>query len=316
MNLLAAIAWAHSVLAKHGVDRQSDPVILVDTPWSCVARFDATDQSYYLKLSAPEFSLESEIMIFLEEYSDLIPHVFYKNNELNGFITQEAGVSLRGELRKKFNVEQIHAVLSKYAMLQIGTLDQVDQLLDMGIRDFRLDFLMEKFEEFLEKKSKIIQDGFSENEYELLIKQLPLLTEKIKSIEKYNIPMSIEHGDFQDNNILLHIASIKLMDWAESTITHPFVSAHNFFQTLLTNFNDRLDPSSITILKQAYLNPWEALMGIDLDKIFDQTKFIYLMTYCLGFDFIVDLKGIDKLQQYKGRIAGSLRKLLDVINEK
>ena len=316
MNLLASVAWAHSVLARHGVDRQVDPVILVDTPWSCVARFDAEDQSYYLKLSAIEFSLESEVMIFLEEHSDLIPHVLYKNNELNAFITKEAGVSLRGELRKKFNVEQIHAALSKYSMLQIEMLDHVEHLLDMGVRDYRLDFLMEKFLEFLEKKSRIFEDGLSEQEYEDLIKKLPILNNKIKLIQKYNIPMSIEHGDFQDNNILLHIASIKLMDWAESAITCPFVSAHNFIEILENNFNEKLNQSLITVLKQTYLNPWEALMGIDLEKLFEETKFIYFMTYCLGFDFIIGLKGIDKLQQYKGRIASTLRKLLLEIDKK
>ena len=51
-------------------------------------------------------------------------------------------------------------------------------------------------------------------------------------------------------------------------------------------------------------------------QVFEETKFIYFMTYCLGFDFIIGLKGIDKLQQYKGRIANTLRKLLLEIDKK
>ncbi len=74
---------------------------------------------------------------------------------------------------------------------------------------------------------------------------------------QYNIPETIEHGDFHDNNMLV-AGDNKLIinDWGDKVITHPFFSIASFLDSAFRNHKINSTSHTVRSLLDSYLNHW------------------------------------------------------------
>ena len=69
------------------------------------------------------------------------------------------------------------------------------------------------------------------------------------------LPLSLEHGDLWIGNIIVNPDRIAVIDWADSSISHPFFSLARFVE-YIHEFRDDVSSRALSRLKAAYLEPW------------------------------------------------------------
>jgi aminoglycoside phosphotransferase (APT) family kinase protein len=84
-----------------------------------------------------------------------------------------------------------------------------------------------------------------------------------RRLSAYEIPSTIDHGDFWPSNVFVTRTSGRIIDWTDATITHPFFSLAPM--RLAFGFDRRR--AGLEQLKAAYLEPWggAARLGLAFD---------------------------------------------------
>jgi hypothetical protein len=107
---------------------------------------------------------------------------------------------------------------------------------------------------------------------ELLRAELPLEAAEISALEAFRprfselceelggagIEPTVQHDDLHLNNVYLKDGALRVLDWGDSSIAHPFFSLFETFRFLVEI--NRLSPDDpwFARLRDAYLEPWGA----------------------------------------------------------
>lgn len=225
------IQWGCKYLSSHGYTLKSNlPESVQETPWSYVVRFATSDGYIYLKHTPELLALEATIIQTLhDQFHASVPKVIAHNAELNCFLMEDAGKSLRGMLKQKFDEALLCKAIDQFTSLQISVADRIDVFLDIGVPDWRLDKFPDLYNELISQKDLLIADGLSEIEISQLEALLPKVSHLCKKLSDYSIKQTIVQPDFNDNNTLIdHISQdITIIDLGETVISHPFFSLLN-----------------------------------------------------------------------------------------
>jgi aminoglycoside phosphotransferase (APT) family kinase protein len=92
----------------------------------------------------------------------------------------------------------------------------------------------------------------------------PRLTELCHELAAYDIPETIQHDDLHHANLYVHGGRMRVLDWGDASISHPFASLVVTFRFL--EERTKLPPADpwFARLRDAYLEPW----GRDLRAAF------------------------------------------------
>jgi arginase len=101
--------------------------------------------------------------------------------------------------------------------------------------------------------------AFSDREIGMLGELVPLLQDSCDKLAEYNIPPSIEHGDFAAFNIIKTPDGFVFLDWSEASVTHPFLGTIAFSERAEGYGVDltQLRETQWDNVEDAYLTPWE-----------------------------------------------------------
>ena len=225
------IDWALKSLESSGYKLKSKlPENILNTPWSYIIRFEASDGLIYLKQTPELISLEAEIInILADKFNIRVPEIIAHNAQLNCFLMKDAGRSLREILKQKFDINLFCKAINNFTSMQLATADNVNDFIDIGVPDWRLDKLPDLYMQLLAQKDMLIADGLLESELIELKKLLPKVSSLCKKLSDYKIKQSIVQPDFNDNNTLIADQSedITIIDLGEIAISHPFFSLIN-----------------------------------------------------------------------------------------
>ncbi len=227
LKYIAITAWAKEILTGQGYSLQGDCVEVAATPWSSVHRILSDKGSVYLKQTPPALFLESKITPILHaQFPENTPHIIAANKDLHCFLMKDAGQPLREFFKAGFQSELLGCAIQKYTAIQTAFAAQINQFLDLGVPDWRLNKLPDLYGQLLTEKDLLIADGLTQSELNQLHDLLPTLTRLCGQLASYKIPETLDHCDFHDNNILIEAQTQKLtiIDWGEVVITHPFFS--------------------------------------------------------------------------------------------
>lgn len=309
----SALEWAKHVLANQGFLFENPIEVVREMPWSTVYRIPSSQGNLYLKLAAKPFGIETILLPYLSRYYPaLLPHVLATNPELHAIIMNDSGEPLRPILQKKYQVNLAMKAIDHYATIQIGMIAHVDELLALGVLDWRLSTLPNIYLDLLAQKEALIHDGLTADEIERLIKMQPQVLQLCIELAQYQIPETIEHGDFHDNNILMSSKQQLLInDWGDTVITHPFFSLTTCLSSVRRNhLIESSSPCYATIL-HGYLKHWLKFEPQNrLMAAFTLAKRLSPIKFVLSFHRITLCGDGEACDRYRGFVADALKLFL------
>ena len=167
----------------------------------------------------------------------------------------DAGQGLRNILKKEFNESLFAKGIEQFILLQLEAAKSVDELLELGVPDWRLNKIPDLYKKLLSMKDLLLQDGLREKEVNQMQDLLPKVTHLCDSLSKYHIKQTIVQPDCSDNNILLDNVSQKLtiIDLGEIVISHPFFSLANYLRQLVKHYPQKEIEQIYTNVKNSAL---------------------------------------------------------------
>ena len=227
-----SIEWAHNQLATMGYTLKNNvPEIVLDTPWSYVARFNTSSGLIYLKHTPEALALEADITkILRDKFHAPVLEVLAYNTKLACFLTKGAGNPLRETLKHKFDAALLSKAIEQFTSMQRSVANSVDSFFDLGVPDWRLERIPDLHAQLLSQENILLADGLSESEIIKLKECAPMVSNWCKELSGYAIKQTLVQCDFHDNNILIEDKTQRLtfIDLGELVISHPFFSLTGF----------------------------------------------------------------------------------------
>ena len=133
----------------------------------------------------------------------------------------------------------------------------------MGIPDHRLAVLPALYTQLLTDEESLMidqQKGLTSAEWGQLKDMAARFGQICNELASFEIPESLNHGDFHDGNVLLKDGRITFFDWGDASVTHPFVTLRTFFVSMeiALKLDDYAPPTSeMTALLNRYLEQWQ-----------------------------------------------------------
>jgi len=310
------VSWAEDSLTSNGYEIQGQPKIVRTMLWSRVTSFETSKGRVYLKSMALPFSKEPLLLQFLADHEvKNITKVIAVSEQLSCFLMKDAGEPLRNLLKENFKADLLINALKTCASIQIKCIDYVDQLLRLGINDWRLEKLPFLYQDLVQKEDMLKADGLTSSEIEILYQSASKMHALCKQLSEYDIQETLEHGDFQDNNMLIDGDSLTLSDWGDASISHPFFSLASALNSAKRNHHFQDDDPRYISAQNAYLNQWrEYGTETELLEAFKLAQIIRHFVFALNLSRVKSLPHIDNVPKLDGYLANSLRDFIKSIS--
>jgi len=304
-----AIQWGEEYLRDNDYHLEGSVEVITRMPWSTVHRFLTTDGYIYLKQMPPPFTIEAKLMQYMSrQLHSAVPDVIALNNPLNCFLMTDAGVPLRGILKEGYDIDLTRKALSAYVTIQKGAINNINDLLSLGLPDWRLPELPNLYQDLLDKREFLITDGLEDSEINKLQALHPKFSTLCDLLSTYKIPETIEHGDFHDNNILLKDHNLSICDWGEAAISHPFFSLISFLECIKWHHNINETSDKYHEIQDTFLKEWLSFESKErLLEAFNLSRRLGPIKYAICFYRVTLCDGMDALEQYKGTVAKALQ---------
>jgi hypothetical protein len=254
---IRAQAQRHSILINGEIEQ---PHVY---PWSTVLRVPTNEGTLFFKATAAETIYESALTQKLAGwFTDCTPELLAVDTTRGWMLMRDGGETLRGSIRPTQDVTPWEPVITRYAELQIGLAEHISEILGLGIPDHRLAVLPALYTQLLTDEESLMIDqekGLTSAEWQQLKGMTARFGQICTELASFEIPESLNHGDFHDGNVLLRDGRITFFDWGDASVTHPFVSLRTFFVSIENSL--KLEDYSFTpemsTLLDRYLEPWQ-----------------------------------------------------------
>lgn len=233
--------------------------------WSTVMRVPTNAGMIFFKATAAETIYEIALTQLIADIQpDVMPELIAVDTARGWMLMRDGGDQLRASIRPIQDVKPWEPVIIKYADLQKGLAEHVDEILAFGVPDHRLAALPVLYSQLLTDTTSLMigqEKGLTASEFEQLQNLKPRFEQLCAELAAYKIPESVNHGDFHDGNVLLKDGHITLFDWGDADVTHPFVSLRTWFVSMeiALNLDDWAPPTPEMLrLLEKYLEAWQA----------------------------------------------------------
>ena len=261
----AVEAWLQTVLSPTG-----EIAIERERPWASILRVPLRDEMAWLKVCRPVQRFEAGLTATLAaRWPDRIAQVLAHDALRGWLLTSDAGDPLE---RLDNPPELWLSLLPMYAELQIGERDRVPHHLAAGVPDLRLERLPALYEDLV--ASPLPLDA---GEMDLLKDFAPQFAQLCRELADELPTDSIQHDDLHHRSVFAKGSSLRILDWGDASIGHPFFSLLVTFQFL--EEQNGLLPSDpwFRRLRDAYLEPW----GPGLEQAFEHAQRVGLVAHAL-----------------------------------
>ena len=249
----AADAWISAHVAPAG------PIELThERPWSTVLRVPLADGAAWFKACSSVQAFEPRLTAALHgRWPGLMPEVLGFDAQRGWLLLADAGTRI-GDLGNlpEFWIE----LLPRYVELQRGEVAYVDDHLAHGVPDLRVATLAERYDELLAEDLPV-----SPAERRALTEFAPVFARLCGELPSDGPGDSIQHDDLHMHNVYRQGDRLRVLDWGDSSISHPFASLVTTFRFLEERNGLAADDPSMVRVRDAYLEGW----GTGLTGLFD-----------------------------------------------
>jgi Phosphotransferase enzyme family len=270
-----AEAWVGSKLPITG------PLELFQTePWASVFRAPLADEVVWFKACASRQSFEVPLTAALSARWDAVTEVLAHDVNRRWLLMADAGGSLGtlGNPPKRWL-----EILPTYAELQIGETARTQQHLAHDVPDLRVARLPALYDELL--RAELPLEAAERSALETFH---PRFSELCEELDDAGIGPSVQHDDLHMNNVYVKDDTLRVLDWGDSSIGHPFFSLFETFRFLVER--NRLPPEDpwFARLRDAYLEPWGPGRRLTFDTALRVAGFAHAIAWLHQRDALPD----------------------------
>jgi hypothetical protein len=227
-----AIGWI-----DERVERTGEVEVEHTRPWSAVARVPTVEGGAWFKESPPAHAFEPALTALLaRRRPDAVPEVVAA--EGTRLLTRDVGPRLREVLDAGATEPRWGDTLALWAEQQIEFATLIDDALAVGTPDERPTRLPALYQELAGK------DGL----YEAVVGAAAALGD--------GVPATVAHQEAHDGNAFVREGQPVLIDWAESSATHPFVGPLLALRSATERYGYEPGSREVERLRDAYLEPF------------------------------------------------------------
>ena len=208
----------------------------------------------WFKACAPVQAFEPRLTAELyARWRDRVTEVLAIDEGRRWLLLGDAGVAV-GDLGNPLEA------LPLYAELQKGETAHARDHVGAGVPDLRMAALPAGYERLLASELPLMKDDVNR-----LRDYAPRFTELCADLAELGIDESVQHDDLHMANLYSNGGKLRVVDWGDSSIAHPFFSLVVTFR-FLEEFNHLApDDPWFRRLRDAYLEPW----GSGLEETFE-----------------------------------------------
>ncbi len=248
--------------AEEWIREHVEPVGAIETthdrPWATVMRVPVAGGVTWFKACAPVQAFEPRLTADLcARWPDRVSEVMAVDEGRRWLLLGDAGIAV-GERGNP--PEAWLDALPMYAELQKGEWAHALEHLTHGVPDLRMGALPAGYERLLASVLPLGRDDANR-----LRDYAPRFTELCTELADLGIQESVQHDDLHMKNLYSGGGKLRIVDWGDSSIAHPFFSLVVTFR-FLEEVN-HLAPNDpwFRRLRDAYLEPW----GSGLEDTFE-----------------------------------------------
>ena len=239
--------------AEDWIRAHVEPVGAIETaherPWATVLRVPLADGVAWFKACGPVQAFEPRLSAELfARWPDRVAEVLGHDEDRAWLLLADAGspIGAFGNLPEVW-----HLALPLYAELQRGEAAHTHEHLAHGVPDLRIAALPARYDDLLQHDLPLESD-----EIRRLHQFAPRFAELCTELAAHDVPETVQHDDLHMGNVYAHGERLRLLDWGDASISHPFASLVVTFR-FLEEING-LSPSNTWFarLRDAYLEPW------------------------------------------------------------
>jgi hypothetical protein len=227
-----AIGWI-----DEQVERTGEVELERTRPWSAVARVPCAEGLVWFKESPPAHAFEPALTALLaRQRPDAVPEVVA--SEGPRLLTRDVGPRLRELLDAGATEPRWEDTLALWAEQQLAFAPLVDHALAVGTPDERPAQLPALYAEL----------PGSGDLYDAVVDAAAALED--------GIPPTVAHQEAHDGNVFVRDGQPVLIDWAESSVTHPFVGPLLALRSATERHGYEPGSREVERLRDAYLEPF------------------------------------------------------------
>jgi hypothetical protein len=226
--------------------------------WATVMQVPVAGGVTWFKACAQIQAFEPRLTAELyARWPDRVTEVLAVDESRRWLLLEDAGIAVR-ELGNP--PEAWLKALPSYAELQKAEAAYAMDHIGHGVPDLRIRALSAGYEGLLASELPLAND-----EVDLLRGYAPRFAELCAALAQLGIQESIQHDDLHMANLYSDGGTLRVVDWGDASIAHPFFSLLETFR-FLEEFN-HLAPDDLWFrrLRDAYLEPW----GSGLEETFE-----------------------------------------------
>jgi hypothetical protein len=258
--------WIRTQAEQHSIRLTSEIEQNHAYAWSTVMRVPTDQGMLFFKATAGETLFEIALTEKLAGwFPECMPELVAVDTARGWMLMRDGGARLRDSIRPVKDVMPWEPVSTQYADLQIGLAQHVDEILALGIPDHRLAKLPALFSWLLTDEASLMIDqekGLSSADFQKLQTMQPRVEQICADLSAFEIPETLNNGDFHDGNVLIKNGRVTFFDWGDATVTHPFISLRTWFVSMemaLELEEDYAPPTAeMTKLLHRYFERWNA----------------------------------------------------------
>jgi hypothetical protein len=262
--------------AEGWICERVEPVGAIETaherPWSTVLRVPLVDGVAWFKACAPVQAFEPRLTAELyARWPDRVARVLGHDEERAWLLLADAGAPIAAAGNPP---EPWLDALPLYAELQRGEASHTNEHLAHGVPDLRVATLPMRYEDLLHHELPLEDD-----EIDRLRAFTERFTELCGELAAHAVPETIQHDDLHMANVYAQGEGLRVLDWGDSSISHPFASLVVTFRFLEEITKLPPDDPWFPRLRDAYLEPW----GRDLTETFALAFRVGTFAHCIAW---------------------------------
>jgi len=247
----AAEAWIRAHVESVGAIE-----IVHERPWATVLRVPLADGAAWFKACAPVQAFEPRLTAELfARWPDRVAQVLGHDEQRAWLLLADAGTPIRalGNPPERWLV-----ALPLYAELQRGEAARMNEHLAHHVPDLRVAMLPARYEELLQRDLPLEDDEIGQ-----LRRFAARFAELCRELAAHDVPETVQHDDLHMANVYARGERLRLLDWGDASISHPFASLVVTFRFLEQLNRLRSTDPWFARLRDAYLEPWgRGLAGV------------------------------------------------------